>query len=283
MKHAGSTESLRPQAAAAGAAGPSATPPWHDPRSQSLLSKLTVLAAGLFLLAVLADGPVRALAQSLDPSARAALRIVTEFGNSAWPLGSGLVLLLLCAALRRSATPPPPADLAAFRSAIILLLSAVALSGALASLTKHVIGRIRPSTEPDAMVMDFAFMAIKAGWAAFPSGHATTATAAAVALGLCFPRHAWAWLAVGVTAALSRALLGVHWLSDCLAGILLGAVVALLLHRRMVAAGSRHQEACRALPALIAATASALRRLPVAPMRAAASLLRRLAARARPR
>jgi membrane-associated phospholipid phosphatase len=195
------------------------------------------LALGLLLLAVIADAPVRALAQKLDPSLRAVMGFVTEFGNSAWPIVIGLSLLLLIHIVRRKGPQVSLTDLLALRSAMILMVVSVALSGFLASLTKHVIGRIRPSTDSEAQVLEFSVMAFKAGWASFPSGHATTATACALALAYCFPRQSWAWLSIGLVTALSRAFLGVHWLTDCIAGVLLGGAVTVALHARMVARG----------------------------------------------
>ncbi|MFN4154632.1 MAG: phosphatase PAP2 family protein [Paracoccaceae bacterium] len=219
------------------AGNPFGLPLLQSPASQSLLSMLFFLAACLLLIAVVADAAVQSLAASLDPSVKGMLRFFTRFGNSAWPLGVGLALLAVVELLRRTGEPARPEGLDMCRSLLILLVASVAISGVVSSLAKHMIGRIRPSAGPDAMVLDFSFMAFKSGWAAFPSGHATTATAAALALALCFPRQAWALLALGVLAALSRALLGVHWLTDCLAGIGLGAVVTLLIYRRMVTAG----------------------------------------------
>ena len=68
----------------------------------------------------------------------------------------------------------------------------------------------------------------------FPSGHAVAASATVVAIVLAlFPAgpHRWGW---GVAAALfsfvmaiSRAYLAAHWLSDAVAGILLGVTVAI--------------------------------------------------------
>jgi membrane-associated phospholipid phosphatase len=69
----------------------------------------------------------------------------------------------------------------------------------------------------------------------FPSGHAIAATvtvvAAVIALVPPGPRRvAWGAAAAGfsVLMALSRAYLGAHWLSDALAGVLLGTSCALL-------------------------------------------------------
>jgi undecaprenyl-diphosphatase len=124
----------------------------------------------------------------------------------------------------------------------------VAISGTIASLSKHMIGRARPLTGGDPLVFEFLVMSFQSGWAAFPSGHATTATACAMSLAIALPRHAFAWLSIGLLAALSRAFLGVHWLTDCLAGIALGALVCLAVRRWMEGRG----HAFRVDPALAA-------------------------------
>ena len=206
-------------------------------QEQSPLSVFICFVCALFLVVVIADGPVHTLAKSLDPTLNAALRMVTEFGNSGWPLGIGLTLLALVAVARRRAQGTAAEELQAFRSCLLLVVFSVAGSGFLASLSKNMIGRMRPSTVPDPNVLEFSVMAFRAGWASFPSGHATTAAACAVALAICAPRLSWAWLSIGLVAALSRALLGVHWLSDCLAGLALGTGFCLLLRKYMTHRG----------------------------------------------
>ena len=206
-------------------------------QEQSPLSVFICFVCALFLVVVIADGPVHTMARSLDPTLNAALRVVTEFGNSGWPLGIGLTLLALVAVARRRAQGTAAEELQAFRSCLLLVVFSVAGSGFVASLSKNMIGRMRPSTVPDPNVLEFSVMAFRAGWASFPSGHATTAAACAVALAICAPRLSWAWLSIGLVAALSRALLGVHWLSDCLAGLALGTGFCLLLRKHMTDRG----------------------------------------------
>jgi membrane-associated phospholipid phosphatase len=61
--------------------------------------------------------------------------------------------------------------------------------------------------------------------ASFPSGHAATAFAAAVAIGLVHPRLRKPLLALAAVVALSRVYLGVHYVLDVLAGTVLGIAV----------------------------------------------------------
>ena len=61
--------------------------------------------------------------------------------------------------------------------------------------------------------------------ASFPSGHAATAFAAAVAVALVYPRLGRPLLALAVVIAVSRVYLGVHYVLDVAVGTLLGIAV----------------------------------------------------------
>ena len=56
----------------------------------------------------------------------------------------------------------------------------------------------------------------------FPSGHTITAFAVAVSLGIFYPHLLAGLLFIAVSVAVSRILLGMHFLSDVLAGALVG-------------------------------------------------------------
>jgi membrane-associated phospholipid phosphatase len=81
----------------------------------------------------------------------------------------------------------------------------------------------------------------------FPSGHATTTFACAVAIAVLVPKLRWPALGVALTVGVARVYLGVHYSLDVLAGAALGTLIGFavaLLVRRL--AGLRR-------PALVAA------------------------------
>jgi membrane-associated phospholipid phosphatase len=108
-------------------------------------------------------------------------------------------------------------QLAAFTAAVVL-------SEVLIGVLKGIYGRARP---PGSLVVTTG--------ASFPSGHAVAASVTVVAavIALVPPgrRRAWwalAAMAFSILMGLSRAYLGAHWLSDAVAGILLGTSCAVV-------------------------------------------------------
>jgi membrane-associated phospholipid phosphatase len=106
------------------------------------------------------------------------------------------------------------------RTAIWVAVTMIA-GGVLGGLLKLLFGRARP---------DFLDPVASAVGHAFPSGHALN-SALAVTIAVMVFRNWWPlWLIPALT-AISRVWLGVHWPSDVVAGLLLGAAVPLLTAR----------------------------------------------------
>lgn len=110
-------------------------------------------------------------------------------------------------------------------------LVAAAVSIVVVTVLKSLIGAPRP---PGASI----------GGYAFPSGHASVSTAVALTLALSIdvlrPRVRYcAALSFGLVIASTRVLIGVHYLRDVAAGLLLGVVIALIVSRSAVSARSQ--------------------------------------------
>jgi membrane-associated phospholipid phosphatase len=101
--------------------------------------------------------------------------------------------------------------------------------------TKHLVGRPRPYVHRSVRARAARHQPPAPGdaYLSFPSGHAALSAALVTSWGASYPR----WYVLGPGAlwatavALSRVHLGVHYPSDILAGTIVGAGVALLVHQ----------------------------------------------------
>ncbi len=106
-------------------------------------------------------------------------------------------------------------------------LIAVAASGLLVQVFKHIVGRPRPGQNMDAwQLQGFTF---ESDMHSFPSGHAATSFALAAVLAARFPRLAWLFYAMAALIGLGRVMGGSHFASDVIAGCILGLLCGWLI------------------------------------------------------
>lgn len=194
----------------------------------SVVTALACLAAfGLLTILVVVQwdplvGADRAISTALrqvaldQPGLLAAMRVVTDAGRPLiwWIVHTVVAVFLLT---RRHV-----------RAALFVAVTA-GIGGLLSRVIKELVVRDRPEwTEPLAQASGFAF----------PSGHTTgTAIGVGVLLIVFLPLVAERWRWVVVTAGavftlavgLSRVVLGVHWTSDVLGGLLFSAAWTLAM------------------------------------------------------
>jgi membrane-associated phospholipid phosphatase len=164
------------------------------------------------------DTRVAELAQANRLVESQVLQWTTELGESTWWLVPSAIVFAVAAFQKRH-------NLARWAFAMI---AAVGASGLLAAGAKVLVGKTRPKlwfSEGD-----FGFYPLTFGYdyASMPSGHATTAGAAAVVLALALPRFAPVILPLGFALAATRVAIHAHYLSDICSGLALGASSALM-------------------------------------------------------
>jgi membrane-associated phospholipid phosphatase len=149
--------------------------------------------------------------------------LITRLGQSEWILYVTGGLLIAFSVLTSDRLPAKGRALWHRLVAMAYyVFTTVAFSGLLANLFKNLIGRARPPFTPKGESWLSRPFGDAYDFASFPSGHATTAGALAMALALLFPRFRVFFLLAGVWIAISRPVLGVHFPSDIVAGFAFG-------------------------------------------------------------
>ena len=197
-----------------------------------LRTAAAALAAVLLIVAVMvyADAAVAEAARRSPRWVLVAFAFVTDFGKSGWFLWPTGVLLVAIAALASPALAPVHRLLlAAVAVRLGFLFVAIAAPGLFVTVVKRLIGRARPFVGGHADPFLYLQFVWRPDYASMPSGHATTAFAAAVAFGLLWPRLRLPMLAYALVIAVSRVVLDAHYVSDVLAGAIVGAVGALIV------------------------------------------------------
>ena len=192
-----------------------------------------VLLVGLAMLVL--DAPGVTFAKSLPLWLVESFNEITDFGKSGWfliPIGGVIVLAAILA------TPAAGRVTNLVLTSLIVRLGyiflAIALPSLIVTIVKRLIGRVRPSE-----LGPFAYVpwSWKPAFASMPSGHATTAAAAAIAIGALWPK---ARLPMWIYAALimaSRVIIEAHYVSDVLAAAFVGGFGAILVRNWFAARG----------------------------------------------
>jgi undecaprenyl-diphosphatase len=192
----------------------------------------TALAAVLLAAAamVFADASLAQAVKHLPGWVGAAFDFATDFGKSGWFLWpTGIALALIAVVASPALAPLGRMVLAAIAVRTGFLFVAIAAPSLFATIIKRLIGRARPFVGSAADPFLYQPLVWRADYASMPSGHATTAFAAAVAFALVWPRLRWPMLVYAVIIAASRVVLDAHYLSDVILGAFVGVVGALMV------------------------------------------------------
>jgi membrane-associated phospholipid phosphatase len=194
----------------------------------ALAAVIAVIVASMFVL----DIPASTWARHLPRGVVDFADQITDFGRSGWflyPLG--FILICLAAIMTPSLPPGAQRVLGALAARFGFLFTAIALPSLFSTIIKRIIGRARPYVGPHDDPFNYIPFVWRPEYASMPSGHATTAAAAAIAFGAIWPRlRAVMWF-YALIIMLSRVVINVHHPSDVIAGAVVGVVGALLVRR----------------------------------------------------
>ena len=207
------------------------------PSSRIIVIALALVAAAAVSMPLL-DASAVEWARGEPHWFRAAFEEITQFGLSGWFLfPCGFILLFLAAVTSPQLATSTRAVLAALGARFGFVFLAVGLPGLFVSIVKRLIGRARPFVgghEDPFAYMPFAW---RPEFASMPSGHATTAVAAAVAIGAIWPRTRSVMWLYAAAIMVSRVAVLAHRPSDVIGGALVALVGSHLLRRWFAARG----------------------------------------------
>ena len=197
-----------------------------------IAARWIAIAAGTASLVLVAirylDRPVAAHLHDAGPGIVEVFKVVTDFGLAGgYLLVTALVVLALWLRARRTDQPPRAARLRRLAAVPAFLFLSVAASGLATDALKILFGRARPKLLFGDGIYGFTWWNYEPRYWSFPSGHTTTAFALATALFLLWPRFLPLYVAFAALIAVSRAVVGEHFVSDAVAGAFVGVTMTL--------------------------------------------------------
>ena len=157
------------------------------------------------------------------------LRILTDFGKDEYVLAVLAGLLIAVAVVSPALRGIQRSLLLGLGTRLQFIFCAVAVPNLVTEVLKYCIGRGRPFVGGEANAFHFSHFAGNPAYYSFPSGHATTAFALALAVSVIWPQARLAMAVYAIFIAATRLVLVAHHPSDVVAGALVGIVGAMFV------------------------------------------------------
>ena len=200
----------------------------HLPAVAATVASFIVIVVSMFWF----DSAASEWARRLPVWFTGAFEEITNFGLSGWFLVPfGFVLVCLAAAISPALSRASRGVLTALAARFGFLFLAIAVPGLFVTILKRLIGRARPYVGGHDDPFAYVPFIWRPEFSSMPSGHATTAASAAVAIGAIWPRARGVLWLYAIIIMFSRVVVLAHHPSDVIAGALVGSAGALLLRR----------------------------------------------------
>ena len=107
----------------------------------------------------------------------------------------------------------------------VFSFSYLLLVGLITQIIKHLVGRPRPNHSQLDGSFEFNFLSTESSFHSFPSGHSSTIIAITIIMALAIPNLKYFFYFFGFLIALSRVVVGAHFLTDVIGGLIIAISV----------------------------------------------------------
>ncbi|HIC13113.1 MAG TPA: phosphatase PAP2 family protein [Sulfurimonas sp.] len=169
---------------------------------------------------------------------------VSKLGESHWYIGIALIGIVYYKFIKTHKL---------YKQRFLFLLYANLFSGIISVVAKIIIGRFRPwklengedgfgfliGQNPDFSFLENLKYQVdmlvqnSTHYSSFPSGHTTTSLTVFTFMMILFPKQYYLWITITLLGVSARILANDHFVSDVLAGILLGIISTLFIYSKM--------------------------------------------------
>lgn len=208
--------------------------PSHSRRAEAarrsarhVLLLTAILGAAIIALMVVLDAREIALMPPRGTASLWPIRILTDFGKSAYVLWALAGLLFAIAIVTPRLHGNSRSILLGLGTRLQFVFFAVLVSALAGEVIKWTVGRGRPFVGGEGNVFNFRHFGGTEAFASFPSGHAVTGFALAFAVSALWPQARFVMIVYAIAIALSRLVLLAHHPSDVVAGALVGVISAM--------------------------------------------------------
>ncbi|MDQ7068625.1 MAG: phosphatase PAP2 family protein [Sulfurimonas sp.] len=171
-------------------------------------------------------------------------KTVSKLGESHWYIGIALIGFFYYKFIKTNEL---------YKQRFLFLLYVNLFSGIISVIAKMLIGRLRPwklenggdgfgfliSQNPDFSLLENINYQISmtlqdsTHYTSFPSGHTTTSVSVFTFMMILFPKQYYIWIPITLLGVSARILANDHFISDILAGMLLGVLSTLFIYSKM--------------------------------------------------
>ena len=154
---------------------------------------------------------------------------ITELGDSLWYFLICTIFFLVSFVLKICKVLSAKKFVKA-KNCFFTFVIYLSVTGIVTQIIKHLVGRVRPNHANFDSGFNFDFFTTNSNFHSFPSGHASTAFILSLLAGIFFPKIKYVIYFVGTLIATSRVVVGAHYFTDVLAGIILSIIVFKILN-----------------------------------------------------